>query len=54
MGNFWNTKVNENQNKLYKQMIKSKTKQNKPAKFEAYRKYCNKITDLLNISRQSY
>ena len=35
-------------------MVKSKTKQNKTAKLEAYRKYRNKIIDLLKISRQSY
>ena len=39
---------------IYKQMVKSKTKQNETAKFEAYRKYYNKILDLLKISRQSY
>ena len=39
---------------IYKQMVKSKTKQNETAKFEAYRKYHNKILDLLKISRQSY
>ena len=29
--------------KIYTQAIKSKTEQNKTAKSEAYRKYCNKI-----------
>ena len=29
--------------KIYTQVIKLKTEQNKTAKFEAYRKYCNKI-----------
>ena len=38
--------------KLYKQIIKSKT--TKTAKFETYRKSCNKTTDLLRISGQSY
>ena len=40
--------------KIYKQIIKSKTKQTKTAKFEAYRKYRNEIIDLLKISRQHY
>ena len=40
--------------KVYKQIIKSKTKRNKTAKFEAYRKYRNQIIDLLKISGQSY
>ena len=34
--------------KIYKQMIKLKTKQTKTAKFEAFKKYCNKIIDLDN------
>ena len=29
-------------------------KQNKTAKFEAYRKYCNKIVNFLKSSRHSY
>ena len=33
-------------------MIKSKAKQNKTAKLVAYKKYCNKIIDLLKTSRQ--
>ena len=41
MGNFWNTNV-----------IESKAKQNKTAKLVAYKKYCNKIINLLKISRQ--
>ena len=39
--------------KIYRQMVKLKTKQDKIAKFEAYGKYCNKIIDLLKISRKS-
>ena len=34
-------------------MIKSKTKQNETAQFEAYRKFRNKLIDFPMISRQS-
>ena len=33
-------------------MIKLKTKQTKTAKFEAFKKYCNKIIDLDNPKHQ--
>ena len=45
----WSLKIRD---KTYVQMIKSKTKQNKTAKLVAYKKYCNKIIDLLKTSRQ--
>ena len=40
--------------KFYKQMIKAKSKQQKLSKHNPYKKYSNKITELLRISRQTY
>ena len=40
--------------KFYKQMIKTKSKQQKLSKHNSYKKYRNKITELLKISRQTY
>ena len=40
--------------KLYKQFIKSKNNQTREIKQVAFKKYRNKITDLLQISRQSH
>ena len=40
--------------KLYKQFIKSKNNQTREIKQAAFRKYRNKITDLLQISRQTH
>ena len=40
--------------KLYKQMFKTKSKQQKLSKHNPYKKYRNKITELLRISRQTY
>ena len=40
--------------KFYKQMIKTKSKQQKLSKHNSYKKYRNKITELLRISRQTY
>ena len=40
--------------KFYKQMIKTKRKQQKLSKHNSYNKYRNKITKLLRISRQTY
>ena len=40
--------------KFYKQMIKTKSKQQKLSKHNSYKKYRNKITELLRISKQTY
>ena len=40
--------------KLYKQFIKSKNSQTREIKQAAFKKYRNKIIDLLRRSRQSY
>ena len=40
--------------KTYKQMIKAKTNQQKLIKHEIYKRYRNRIIDLLRISKQSY
>ena len=40
--------------KFYKQMIKTKSKQQKLSKHNSYKKYRNKITELLRISRQTF
>ena len=40
--------------KLYKQFIKSKNNQTHEIKQAAFKKYRNKITDLLRISKQSH
>ena len=40
--------------KFYKQIIKRKSKQQKLSKHNSYKKYRNKITGLLRISRQTY
>ena len=40
--------------KFYKQMIKTKNKQQKLSKHNSYKKYINKITELLRISKQTY
>ena len=40
--------------KFYKQMIKTKSKQQKLLKHNSYKKYRNKITELLRISKQTY
>ena len=40
--------------KLYKQMIKTKSKQQKLSKHNSYKKYRNKTTELLRISKQTY
>ena len=40
--------------KFYKQMIKTKNKQQKLSKHNSYKKYINKITGLLRISKQTY
>ena len=37
--------------KFYKQMIKTKSKQQKLSKHNLYEKYRNKITELLRISK---
>ena len=40
--------------KLYKQMIKAKNKQQKLIKHESYKKYRNKIIELIRQSKQTY
>ena len=40
--------------KLYKQMIKAKNKQQKLIKPESYKKYRNKIIELIRQSKQTY
>ena len=40
--------------KLYKQMIKAKNKQHKLIKHESYKKYRNKIIELIRQSKQTY
>ena len=40
--------------KFYKQMIETKTKQQKLSKHNSYKRYRNKITELLRISKQTY
>ena len=40
--------------KLYKEFIRSKIRQECEYKYSAFKKYRNKITGLLKISRQSY
>ena len=40
--------------KLYKEFIRSKIRQEREYKYSAFKKYRNKITGLLKISRQSY
>ena len=40
--------------KFYKDMIKMKRKQQKLSKHNSYKKYRNKITELLTISKQTY
>ena len=39
--------------KFYKQMIKTKSKQQKLSKHTSYKKYRNKITELLRIRKQT-
>ena len=39
--------------KLYKEFIRSKIRQEREYKYSAFKKYRNKITGLLKISRQS-
>ena len=40
--------------KFYKQILKTKSKQQESSKHNSYKKYKNKITELLKISRQTY
>ena len=40
--------------KLYKQMINAKNKQHKLIKHESYKKYRNKIIQLIRQSKQTY
>ena len=40
--------------KFYKQMIKIKSKQQKLSKHNSYKRYRNKMTELLRISKQTY
>ena len=40
--------------KFYKQTIKTKNKPQKLSKHNSYKKYRNKITELLRISKQTY
>ena len=41
-------------NKLYKQMIKAKNKRQKLIKHESYKKYRNKIIELIRQSKQTF
>ena len=40
--------------KFYKQMTKTKSKQQKLLKHNSYKRYRNKITELLRMSEQTY
>ena len=40
--------------RLYKQIIKAKNKQEKLIKHESYKKYRNKIIELVSTSKQTY